>query len=145
MNKKQIENYLQEGLNCSQTVLMYFHKRYDLSEKTASKIAQPFESGLFRGETCGAVSGADMVLGLEYGSHEENSRRIMKEKIEEYNKSFKEKMGTLQCEDRRDLSKGNNRLNRNTRRDDRIRERDLPFIMEEIKDRDPYLLQIICI
>lgn len=99
MNKKQIENYLQEGLNCSQTVLMYFHKRYDLSEKTASKIAQPFESGLFRGETCGAVSGAYMVLGLEYGSHEENSRRIMKEKIEEYNKSFKEKMGTLQCEE----------------------------------------------
>ena len=40
-----------------------------------------------------------MVLGLEYGSHEENSRRIMKEKIEEYNKSFKEKMGTLQCEE----------------------------------------------
>lgn len=99
MNKKQIENYLQEGLNCSQTVLMYFHKRYDLSEKTASKIAQPFESGLFRGKTCGAVSGAYMVLGLEYGSHEENSRRIMKEKIEEYNKSFKEKMGTLQCEE----------------------------------------------
>ena len=99
MNKKQIENYLQEGLNCSQTVLMYFHKRYDLSEKTASKIAQPFESGLFRGETCGAVSGAYMVLGLEYGSHEENSRMIMKEKIEEYNKSFKEKMRTLQCEE----------------------------------------------
>lgn len=90
--------YLTEGFNCSQTVLLYFYERYHLSKETAMSVSQPFESGLFKGDTCGAVTGAYMVLGLEYGSREEESRAKMKAKVEEFNKGFTEKMKTLQCE-----------------------------------------------
>lgn len=98
MNNDLIVKYLMAGLNCSQTVLTYFHERYGLTESMAKKISQPFESGIFRGETCGAVSGAYMVLGLEYGSDGEGSRSRMQAKVREFNRAFEEKMGSLNCE-----------------------------------------------
>lgn len=52
MDKEMIYTALEKGLNCSQTVLNYFHERYDLQEEQALKIAQAFESGHFQGGVC---------------------------------------------------------------------------------------------
>ncbi|MHC4258915.1 MAG: C-GCAxxG-C-C family protein, partial [Planctomycetota bacterium] len=57
-----------EGLNCSQAVFSVYSEQMGLDNKTAAKIASGFGGGMRMGETCGVVTGAFMVIGLEYGS-----------------------------------------------------------------------------
>jgi len=53
------------GLNCSQSVLGEYAGDLGLDATTACKVACGFGGGLGRtGGTCGAVSGATMVIGL---------------------------------------------------------------------------------
>ena len=99
MDKDKLFKLLEEGLNCSQTVLTYYADRYKLEKGKAIAIAQPFESGVFTGGTCGAVSGAYMVLGLEYSSTGPETRDKMREKVEIFNQKYTEKMGSLICKD----------------------------------------------
>ncbi len=64
--KKGIDCF-KNGFNCSQSVLTAFAGDFDLDEVTALKVAGGFGAGMGRlMETCGAVSGAYMVLGLKY-------------------------------------------------------------------------------
>ena len=57
-----------EGFNCSQAVFSSYAEGID--EATALKIASGFGGGMGRmAETCGAVTGAMMVLGLKFGGH----------------------------------------------------------------------------
>ncbi len=57
-----------EGCNCSQAVLSTYAPTLGLDRETALRVAAAFGGGMGRtGETCGAVSGALMVIGLRYG------------------------------------------------------------------------------
>lgn len=56
-----------KGFNCCQSVLTAFSDDFSLDNETAMKIASGFGGGMRKGETCGAVTGALMVLGLKYG------------------------------------------------------------------------------
>lgn len=64
--EKATEMY-SNGFNCSQAVLSVFAEELGLSEDMALRIATQFGGGARKGEMCGAVSGALMVLGLKYG------------------------------------------------------------------------------
>lgn len=56
-----------EGFNCSQSVFSAYASTLGLDQETALRIAAPFGGGIGRlGETCGAVSGALMVVGLHH-------------------------------------------------------------------------------
>jgi len=55
------------GYNCAQSVFMALASQYGLDEETAVRVATGFGSGMARGETCGAVSGALMAFGLAGG------------------------------------------------------------------------------
>lgn len=55
------------GYNCAQSVVLALAGRYGLDPQTAVRLATGFGVGMARGETCGAVSGAIMVLGLAGG------------------------------------------------------------------------------
>jgi C_GCAxxG_C_C family probable redox protein len=56
------------GFNCSQSVFAALAPELGLDQETALKIAGPFGGGISRmGETCGAVTGALMALGLKAG------------------------------------------------------------------------------
>ena len=61
-----IDNF-DQGFNCAQAVLAAFAPRHGLSKDHALKVACAFGSGMMRGETCGAVTGALMVIGLAHG------------------------------------------------------------------------------
>ncbi len=62
------EETFRQGFSCSQAVLSAFSTTLGLDRSTALKIAQPFGGGMAqRGETCGAVTGAYMVIGLRHG------------------------------------------------------------------------------
>lgn len=99
MDRNQIGEKLNSGFNCSQTVFLEFSDRYGLGYKEAKALAEAFGGGMARGAVCGAVTGAYLVLGLEYGRGEEDSRSLTKSKVREFNTKFIESMGSLTCED----------------------------------------------
>jgi hypothetical protein len=55
------------GCACSQAVPGTYGPRYGLAEDQAMRVAAAFAAGMRMGETCGAVAGAFMVLGLARG------------------------------------------------------------------------------
>ena len=62
------EIYFKEGFSCSQAVLAAFADQFGLDKELALKISSAFGGGMARtANTCGAVTGALMVVGLKYG------------------------------------------------------------------------------
>ena len=57
------------GYSCSQAVLMTFAETAGLEPATAARVASAFGGGMARhGWTCGALTGALMVIGLRLGN-----------------------------------------------------------------------------
>ncbi len=57
-----------QGFSCSQAVLTAFAERHGLARDAALRLGCAFGGGVGRtGGTCGAVSGALLVLGLAHG------------------------------------------------------------------------------
>ena len=60
------ESLFRSGCACSQAVLGTFGPRLGLTEDDAMRVSAAFAGGMRMAETCGAVTGAFMVLGLAY-------------------------------------------------------------------------------
>ena len=95
------KEYFLKGYNCSQSVVLAFKDLFNIDEETLLKIASPFGGGMGRlRETCGAFSGALIVIGLLYGYNTPEIGEIKKElyeKVQEIGKKFEEKNGSLVC------------------------------------------------
>ncbi len=94
--------FFSQGLSCSQAVFSAYAAEYGLDGEIASKIASGFGGGMGRmGQTCGAVTGAYMVIGLKYGAA--TGDREAKEKtsraIREFTDGFKARNGSAVCRD----------------------------------------------
>ncbi len=97
---EQSADYFKRGFNCSQAVFTTFATEIGMSEEVALKVATQFGGGARKGEMCGAVAGALMVLGLKYGHCHENAPDEKKRAYriaEEYMNRFIEKQGTVVC------------------------------------------------
>ena len=100
MSKKSeqaVKNF-KKGLNCSQAVLSSYCEEFGLGCEQASKIATGFGGGMRMAETCGAVTGAFMVLGLKFGNNtaeDKESKAKTYEKIVEYTRRFKARNGSV--------------------------------------------------
>ena len=69
------------GLNCSQAVLSAFGPGLGLPENLCRNMGRPFGAGMgYRQETCGAVTGAYMVIGLVHGEFDPGDEKS-KEKM----------------------------------------------------------------
>jgi C_GCAxxG_C_C family probable redox protein len=93
----------ESGLNCSQAVLSSFSEVLKLDNGLAIRISCGFGAGMGRlQETCGAVSGGIMVIGMAFASANED-RLAVKEKtyakIIEFTKRFKEIHSSIKCRD----------------------------------------------
>lgn len=87
-NTDQAEAYFKGGYVCSQALLATFSEQFGLDKRIALKLADAFGAGIGGlGETCGAVTGAIMVLGLKYGREAPDDDRA-KEKTRELVKKF---------------------------------------------------------
>lgn len=76
------QSYFDEGYACSQSVLLAYADYFNLDISTAKLISSTFGGGMGRLRmTCGAVTGAFMVLGLAYGNEIPND---MKTKLNGY-------------------------------------------------------------
>lgn len=98
-SKQAVERF-RKGFNCSQAVLGSYSKQLGLDCEKAFKVATGFGGGMRMGDTCGAVSGAFMVLGLKYGNTtaEDKERKANTyKKVEEYIKRFKVRNDSVMC------------------------------------------------
>ena len=93
--------YFLDRRNCSQAILMTFGPELGFPIELAPKIAAPFGAGFGRlGQTCGAATGALMVLGLLAGNNalqpveqKELSYTLAREFMAEFNR----RRGSTQC------------------------------------------------
>lgn len=104
MKKITTEEILQGfgmGYDCSQIVLRHFSTELGMDEKTALKISSAFGGGMWRGETCGAVTGALMVIGLKYGHSTpgDEAKGTMLAKKKEFEDAFSATQGSCICKD----------------------------------------------
>lgn len=94
------ETYYCNNFNCTQAIFTTFATESGIDEELALKIATQFGGGARKGELCGAVSGALLVLGLKYGHcHSENTKEKSNAyKIgEDFMNRFTDKQGTVVC------------------------------------------------
>jgi C_GCAxxG_C_C family probable redox protein len=91
-----------EGFNCSQAVLSAYAGHFGFDGQSALRLASGFGGGMGRmAGTCGAVTGAFMVLGLKYGraSPSQEAKETIYERIREFADRFKARNGSLTCKD----------------------------------------------
>ena len=61
---KELRSGVHGHINCAQSVLIPYAEEGGITEEQALQIAGLYGSGMGIGSTCGAISGAFMVLGL---------------------------------------------------------------------------------
>jgi C_GCAxxG_C_C family probable redox protein len=92
-----------EGFSCSQAVFSTYAPQFGLDRETALKVAGPFGGGMGgMGGTCGAVTGAFMVIGLKHGrtsaedvETKEQSYRL----VREFASEFESRHGSILCKE----------------------------------------------
>jgi C_GCAxxG_C_C family probable redox protein len=87
--------------NCAQTVFSLFAGEVGIDETTAFKIASTFGGGMACGGTCGAVTGALMVIGMKHGhsTFDPDAKAYTKILVKRFNARFKEQHGALTCKE----------------------------------------------
>ena len=99
MDADEALEYVEEGLDCSQIVFSEFAVQMGIDRETALKISASFGGGMWEGETCGAVTGALMALGLKYGHTSNENKDVMMAKAMEFKRKFAAKNGSCICRD----------------------------------------------
>lgn len=104
MNNK-VEKVMEcfEQFDCSQAILSAWCEDYGLDKQIALKLSCGLAAGMARlSHTCGAVTGAYLVISLKYGKCRPDDIEA-KEKtftlIQEFNDKFVEKNGTTNCKE----------------------------------------------
>jgi C_GCAxxG_C_C family probable redox protein len=103
MNKTKVAvARFQDGFNCSQAVFSPYAEAMGLDKDTALKIAGTFGGGMGRtGQTCGAVTGALMALGLKYGATDAADKETKEQayaRVQEFAQRFATRNGDdLSC------------------------------------------------
>lgn len=111
------------GFNCSQAIVAVFSEEYGFPAETAIKMACPFGRGMGGcGCTCGALTGAMMVIGMKYGAagqpemksgtagqigmkhgtagqDETDNKKLAREKTRRLIEFFENEHGTTLCND----------------------------------------------
>jgi C_GCAxxG_C_C family probable redox protein len=102
-NSEKAVKHFNDRFNCSQAVFATFSPALGIPEAVAFKIACPFGAGMGRmQETCGAVTGAFMVIGLKHGKsnlEEEHLKELSYELVNKFTEMFQSRNKTIKCRD----------------------------------------------
>nr|MDO8080477.1 C-GCAxxG-C-C family protein [Candidatus Freyarchaeota archaeon] len=100
-NVERAVSVFKEGFSCSQAMLSTYGTQFGLDRETALRVSGAFGGGMGRmGETCGAVTGAFMVIGLKYGQTrvgDEESKEKAYRLVKEFVDKFKSQNGSIVC------------------------------------------------
>ncbi|MGE5342297.1 MAG: C-GCAxxG-C-C family protein [Candidatus Omnitrophota bacterium] len=89
--KEQAKAYFKKGYNCAQAVLCAFASDFQMDEEAAFRVSCGYGGGIARMQyTCGALTGAVMVLGLHFGKDGESYEQIKVRTYEQVRRLFEE-------------------------------------------------------
>ena len=100
MDKEKVADLFMRGQDCSQVVLSHYADELGITFDEANRLSAAFGGGSGMGETCGAVVGALMVIGLKYGHNgpdDMEQRNELMAKRAEFITAWKEKRGSCMC------------------------------------------------
>lgn len=95
LTKEEIMAKFAAGGQCAQCTLVPWAEALGYDEDELMRMAAAFAGGMFRGDTCGAVVGALMALGLAYG----DDPALTAEKTAQFQAAFLERFGSTTCRD----------------------------------------------
>ncbi len=91
----------QNGFSCAQAILATYGPELGLERETALKVAGGFGSGMGRmAGTCGAVTGAFMVIGLLHGmtkADDQKQKELSYGVVRRFAERFRRRHGSLEC------------------------------------------------
>ena len=98
---EKAEEFFKEGYACAQSILLLYAERYGLDIEAAKRLSSTFGGGMGRlRQKCGALTGAFMVLGLEFGNADPTDleRKFSSyARVRELNDYFQKKYGATDC------------------------------------------------
>ena len=104
MKESRIEEVVKthaEGFSCAQALLAVYGPELGMDRETALKVAGGFGGGMGRmAGTCGAVTGAFMVIGLVHSMTKKGDlqqKELSYEYIRKFAETFRERNKTLVC------------------------------------------------
>ena len=93
-------NMVESKMNCAQSVLTAFCEDLGLDKTPALRMSRGFGGGMGRtGKTCGAVTGACMVIGLAEPKSAREGIEAVYTRIQEFQRRFREIYGSTECSD----------------------------------------------
>lgn len=102
MNTDQVKELFMQGIDCSQVVAGAMADKLNMDKKALRKMASCFGGGMMCGETCGAVTGALMAIGLAYGHDTEGDQEqkaIMQGKVMDFKRAYGQKYASSMCKE----------------------------------------------
>lgn len=103
MSKQDLaKNKFDSGFNCAQSVLIPFASQMNIDLDTVLKLSSGFGAGMGRTQgTCGALTGAYMVLGLKFGKQfpDDASNEKVVKIIQDITHKFETEHGFTNCSD----------------------------------------------
>ena len=89
------------SFNCSQSVFSVFAPDFGISRDLSLRLASPLGAGIARRqETCGAVTGAILAIGLKYGKGENGTDEDKKKAFDiskKFISAFEAEFGSIEC------------------------------------------------
>ncbi|NLT58119.1 MAG: C_GCAxxG_C_C family protein [Clostridiales bacterium] len=92
----------QGGLTCSQSVALPYAGACGLTEAQLSALSLPFAGGLHRGDVCGSLCGAYLVIGALLGGRTGDppqNRAAVAGAMRQLDEGFLQRFGHLRCHD----------------------------------------------
>ncbi|HEY3365929.1 MAG TPA: C-GCAxxG-C-C family protein [Symbiobacteriaceae bacterium] len=89
-----------QGCNCAQSIISTYGPEVGMDKQKALQLAVAFGNGMGMGETCGAVSGALMVLGLRHAGDDpcaKEAKGQARQRAQAFAQSFAAVHGTVRC------------------------------------------------
>ena len=95
--------WFDHGFSCAQAIVAAFGDQHGLDTQQALRVAGGFGGGMARmGETCGAVTGALMVIGLLYGKTrpgDDAAKEKTYQVVHQFVDEFRTRHGSILCRD----------------------------------------------
>ncbi|MEA1922541.1 MAG: C-GCAxxG-C-C family protein [Pseudomonadota bacterium] len=99
---EKVAKHLLISRNCAQTSFVSLQEQFGLEGGTILKALTPFPGVALRGETCGAVIGSLMALGLIFGREELDDQEGFSASLipaREFCHRFEKELGSTMCSD----------------------------------------------
>jgi len=94
---EKVKEAFLNGNNCAQSVLIAFEEEIGFERDVILKLATGFGAGMAKMQkTCGAITGAIMVLGL-LNAHESKKSSTTSKEVRQLTKDFEDKFGESDC------------------------------------------------